>query len=172
MAWYICESKFHSESKFSARSRNFDSEFQLAKNRLKISACFLELKFWVENFSLEKELKFRAEISESKFWVEIYKALSTCPKRSLRSQWDNGQARHSLNLSLPFVVAYCLTEISAFSQAMWTKPNMDTQRKNTWETMSCLRFECSLWMPSGKRAYCRVGKGGWVALTLICWGFL
>ena len=49
-------------------------------------------------------------------------ALSTCPKTSLRSQWDNGQARHSLNLSLPFVVAYCLTEISPFSQAMWTKP--------------------------------------------------
>ena len=102
----------------------------------------------------------------------VHKALSTWPERSLRSQWDNGQARHSLNLSLPFVVAYCLTEISAFSQAMWTKPNMDTQRKNTWETMSCLRFECSLWMPSGKRAYCRVGRGGWVALTLICWGFL
>jgi len=51
-------------------------------------------------------------------------ALSTCPERSLRSQWDNGQARHSLNLSLPFVVAYCLTEISAFSQAMWTNTNL------------------------------------------------
>ena len=50
------------------------------------------------------------------FWNEVNcKALSTCPKRSLRSQCDNGQARHSLNLSLPFVVAYCLTEISAFS---------------------------------------------------------
>ena len=102
----------------------------------------------------------------------LCKIIWICSQHYLRSQWDNGQARHSLNLSLPFVVAYCLTEISAFSQAMWTKPNMDTQRKNTWETMSCLRFECSLWMPSGKRAYCRVGRGGLVALTLICWGFL
>ena len=31
----------------------------------------------------------------------------------------------TLNLSLPFVVAYCLTEISAFSQVMWTKPSVD-----------------------------------------------
>ena len=36
---------------------------------------------------------------------------------------SDGQVRHSLNLSLPFVVANCLTEISAFSQVMWTKPN-------------------------------------------------
>ena len=65
------------------------------------------------------------------------KALSTCPKRSLRSQWDNGQARHSLNLSLPYVVAYCLTEISAFSQAMWTKPSTE----NKWFVPRNINFD-------------------------------
>ena len=64
MAWYICKFKFHSELKlfelkFSAQKMSWNSELKY---------------FWVEIFSFEKELKFRAEILASqKLWVENFR---------------------------------------------------------------------------------------------------
>ena len=95
----------------SAKNFNFNLNIKIIRTRYQYQYQYCRTHNSTSiSIPIPKTIKFKLNLKTIPRYLDI-----------LRSQANTQKTRASI-AQLCYVVAHCLTEISAFSQAMWTKP--------------------------------------------------